>query len=59
MLYGISWHISRHYIRNYWYEVGTEFDECGTNFDELGTKDIPEVIHPLAALRAVEGCISQ
>jgi len=33
-----------HYICNYWYEVGTKFDNCGTTFVELGTKYNPEVI---------------
>ena len=34
----------RHYICNYWYEVGTKFDDCGTEFDEPGKKYNPEVI---------------
>jgi len=33
----------RHYICNYWYEVGTKFDDCGTKFVELSTKYNPEV----------------
>ena len=34
----------RHYIRNYWHEVGTKFDDCGTKFVEISTKYNPEVI---------------
>jgi len=34
----------RHYIRNYWYEVWTKFDDCGTKFVEPSTKYNPEVI---------------
>jgi len=34
----------RQHLCNYWYEVGTKFDEGGTKFDELGTKYNPEVI---------------
>ena len=34
----------RHSLRNYWYKVGTKFDDCGTKFDKLGTKYNPEVI---------------
>ena len=34
----------RHYIRNYWYEVGTEFDNCGTKLVENSTKYNLEVI---------------
>ena len=43
-VYGILWDFSRHYFRNYWYEVGTEFDDCGTKFVEISTKYNPEVI---------------
>ena len=34
----------RHYIRNYWGEVGTKFDDCGTKLVEISTKYNPEVI---------------
>ena len=33
-----------HYIRNYWHEVGTKFDDGGTKFVEISTKHNPEVI---------------
>ena len=36
--------IFRRYIINYWYEIGTKFDDCGTKCDELGTKYNPERI---------------
>jgi len=34
----------RHYIRNYWDEVGTWFVDCGAKLVEISTKYIPEVI---------------
>jgi len=34
----------RHYIRNYWHEGGTKFDDCGTTFVEISPKYNPEVI---------------
>jgi len=34
----------RHYIRNYWYEVGMKFDDCGTKLVEHFTQYNPEVI---------------
>ena len=34
----------RHYIRNYWHEVGTEFDDYGTKFVENATKYNPNVV---------------
>jgi len=33
-----------HKICNYWYEVGTKFDDCDTTFVEFSTKYNPEVI---------------
>jgi len=32
----------RHYIRNYWYEVGTKFDDRGTKFVENLRNAIPK-----------------
>jgi len=36
--------LSRHYIRNYWDEVGTKFDDRGTQFVAFCTKYNPEII---------------
>jgi len=34
----------RHYIRSYWDEVGTQFDDRGAKFVNFFTKYSPEVI---------------
>jgi len=34
----------RHYIRSYWYGVGTKVDDCGTESVEISTKYNPDVI---------------
>ena len=52
----------RHYIRNYWYEVGTKLDDVGTKVDDLDTKFSPKVIKYIdpklsAALCTAGGCI--
>jgi len=33
-----------HHIRNYWYEVGTKFDDCGMKFVEISMKYHLEMI---------------
>jgi len=44
--YYIEYHrdLVRHSSRNYWYEIGTKFDESGNLFDEPGAKYNPERI---------------